>query len=187
MNGGNNSGTDSEPLTQFSDSGIASVLKRNIRVLDLRRAADEEKASTGERIAEAITAFTGSMWSVYLHLAVFGFWLLANAGFVPGLPAWDPSFVTLAMIASVEAIFLSTFVLISQNRMAIASQRRADLDLQINLMAEHEVTKIVALVSAIAEKLDVHTEVDSEIDELKSNVAPEAVLDHIESAEAEKQ
>ena len=62
---------------------------------------------------------------------------------IPGVPRWDPSFVVLAMMASVEAIFLSTFVLISQNRMAAAADKRADLDLQISLLAEHEVTKLV--------------------------------------------
>jgi len=184
MDSSSKAGAGQEQVTEFSGCPLASVLKRNIRVLDLRRAADEKKASTEERIAEAITAFTGSMWSVYLHLALFGFWIVANMGLMPGVPAWDPSFVTLAMIASVEAIFLSTFVLISQNRMAAASQRQADLDLQINLLAEHEVTKVVTLASAIAEKLGVSTEVDREVDELKSDVAPEAVLDHIENAEA---
>ena len=51
------------------------------------------------------------MLFVYLHLAIFGFWIVANVGWVPGVPRWDESFVVLAMIASVETIFLSTFVL----------------------------------------------------------------------------
>ena len=99
------------------------------------------------------------------------------------MPRWDESFVVLAMWASVEAIFLSTFVLISQNRMAAASDKRADLDLQISLLAEDELTKLAALVSAIAKRLDVRTEVDAELDEVKRNIAPEAVLDEIEAAQ----
>lgn len=177
--------TEKDQVTEFSSGPLASVLKRNIHVLDLRRAAEENEASTEERIAEAITVFTGSMWSVYLHLLAFGFWIVANLGVVPGVEPWDPTFVTLAMFASVEAIFLSTFVLISQNRMAAASQRQADLDLQINLLAEHEITKVVTIVSAIAAKLDVRTEVDREVEELKSDVAPETVLDHIQRAQAQ--
>ena len=128
--------------------GLSPVLERNIQSLQLRRQREEEEASFEERIAGAITRFTGSMLFVYLHLAVFGFWIVANLGWVPGVPAWDPSFVVLAMVASVEAIFLSTFVLISQNRMAAAADERADLDLQISLLAEHEVTRLVTLVSA---------------------------------------
>ena len=84
------------------------------------------------------------------------------------------------MVASVEAIFLSTFVLISQNRMAAAADKRDDLDLQINLLSEHEVTKLVALVSAMANKLGVRTDIDHEVEELKQDVAPEVVLDEIE-------
>jgi uncharacterized membrane protein len=84
------------------------------------------------------------------------------------------------MVASVEAIFLSTFVLISQNRMAAAADKRADLDLQINLLAEHEVTKLITMVSAIADHLNINTNVESEVEELKQDVAPEAVLDEIE-------
>jgi uncharacterized membrane protein len=93
----------------------------------------------------------------------------------------DPSFVILAMIASVEAIFPSTFVLIAQNRMAATAERRAELDLQVNLLAEHELTKVIRPVYAIAEHLDVPTEHGPEIEELKTDIAPEAVLDEIES------
>ena len=117
---------------------------------------------------------------VYVHLVVYGFWILANLGLVPGLPIFDPSFVILAMAASVEAIFLSTFILITQNRMSAAAEKRAELDLQISLLAEHEVTKLAALVSAIADRLGIRTEVDAEVEELKEDVAPEAVLDEIE-------
>jgi uncharacterized membrane protein len=110
-------------------SGLSPVLEQNIRALQRRRQQEEKKATAEERVAEAITRFTGSMRFVYLHLAFFGFWIVANFGLIPGVPAWDPSFVVLAMVASVEAIFLSTFVLISQNRMAAAADKRADLDL----------------------------------------------------------
>src|SRR3712207_974194 len=146
--------------------GLSSVLERNIQALQERRQREEAEASAQERIADAITRFTGSMTFVYLHLALFGFWIVANLGWIPGVPQWDPSFVVLAMIASVEAIFLSTFVLISQNRMAAAADKRADLDLQISLLAEHEITKLATLVSAIAEHMGVRTEVDAELDEI---------------------
>jgi uncharacterized membrane protein len=165
--------------------GMSSALERNIQALELRRQREEVEATIEERIAEAITRFTGSMLFVYLHLAFFGFWIVANLGWVPGVPSWDPSFVVLAMMASVEAIFLSTFVLISQNRMSAAADKRADLDLQISLLAEHEVTKLVTLVSAIADRMGVETQIDAELDEIKRDVAPEAVLDEIEAANSQ--
>jgi uncharacterized membrane protein len=163
--------------------GLSPVLERNIRALQERRRREEREASAEERVAEAITRFTGSMRFVYLHLALYGFWIVANLGWVPGVPAWDPSFVVLAMVASVEAIFLSTFVLISQNRMAAAADKRADLDLQVSLLAEHEVTKLATLVAGIADRLGVRTEADPELGEITRDVAPEAVLDELEAAE----
>jgi uncharacterized membrane protein len=101
--------------------------------MEKRRDREESSATFEERIAEAITRFTGSMRFVYLHLILFGLWIIGNLGVVPGVPQFDPSFAMLAMVASVEAIFLSTFILISQNRMTAAADKRADLDLQINL------------------------------------------------------
>jgi uncharacterized membrane protein len=163
--------------------GLSSVLERNIQALTERRRREEAQATPQERIAEAITRFTGSMPFVYIHLAIFGFWIIANLGWIPGVPMWDESFVVLAMWASVEAIFLSTFVLISQNRMAATADKRADLDLQISLLAEHEITKLVTLVSAMADHMGIRTDVDDELQEIQQDVAPEAVLDEIEASE----
>jgi uncharacterized membrane protein len=124
------------------------------------------------------------MLFVYVHLALYGAWIVVNLGVVPGVPTFDPSFVVLAMVASVEAIFLSTFVLISQNRMAAAADKRADLDLHISLLTEHELTKLVELVTALAAKAGVRADADPEIAEIKKDVAPEAVLDEIETKQA---
>ena len=166
--------------------GLGTVLERNIQALKERRTREEAEAGFQERLAQAITRFTGSMGFVYLHLAVFGVWILINLGLVPGVGLFDPSFVILAMVASVEAIFLSTFVLISQNRMAASDAKRAELDLQISLLAEHEITKLVALVSAIADHMRVKTDVDPEVEELKQDVAPDVVLDEIEENQTEQ-
>jgi uncharacterized membrane protein len=161
--------------------GLSTVLARNIETLRERRRRDESQATVQERLAHAVTRFTGSMVFVYLHLALFGFWIVANLGWIPGVPRWDESFGILAMWASVEAIFLSTFVLISQNRMQGTADKRADLDLQISLLAEHEITKLATLVTAIADRLGVHAGVDEELEEIKQDVAPDAVLDEIEN------
>lgn len=161
---------------------LNSSLRRNIDALRRRREDEQANASIEERIAQVITRFTGSMLFVYVHAALYGLWIVANLGWL-GLAPWDPSFVILAMIASVEAIFLSTFILISQNRMAALAERRAELDLQVSLLAEHEITKLVQLVSDIAEKLDVAHHARRDIDEMKQTVAPEAVLDAIEANE----
>ena len=160
---------------------ISAVLDRNINALIQRRAADQKTMSRQERIAQSMTNFAGSMPFVYLHALVFGLWILVNVGWLPVMPAFDPSLVILAMVASVEAIFISTFVLISQNRMALEDDKRADLSLQISLLNEHETTKLIAMVSAIADRLGIDTEVEQhEIEEMKRNVPPEVVMEEIE-------
>jgi uncharacterized membrane protein len=177
-------------------SSLNTALYRNIDALRRQQNEEREQDSVHDRLADAITGFAGSFRFVYLHLALLAFWLAANVGSIPGVSPWDPEFIILGMIASVEAIFLSTFVLISQNRMAIflstfvlISQnrmgeeqgRRAALDLQISLLAEHEVTRLIRQTSAIAGHLGVQT--DEDIEELKRDIAPEAVLTVIQEAE----
>jgi uncharacterized membrane protein len=162
--------------------GLSEALERNIQALAARRAAERAAATRQERLAEAITRFSGSMLFVYLHLALVGGWVTINTG-LTGVRPFDPSFVILATVASVEAIFLSTFVLISQNRMQAAADRRADLDLHISLLTEHEVTKLAELVSAIAERMGLAAARSPEMEEIKQNVVPEAVLDEIEARE----
>lgn len=157
------------------------IVERNIRALLERRAEDEGAKNREGRIADAITRFTGSMRFVYLHLLLFGGWILLNLGLVPSVRPFDPSFVTLAMVASVEAIFLSTFVLISQNRMAALADKRADLDLQVSLLAEHEITRLLRLTAAMAERMGIAEALDPELDELARDVAPETVLERMEA------
>lgn len=172
-----------------SETGeLAGVVRRNIRVLLEAREALQQQRSRQDRVADAITRFTGSIPFVYLHATIFGGWILVNLGHVPFIRPFDPfPFVMLAMIASVEAIFLSTFVLISQNRMAKVADRRADLDLQINLLAEHEITRLLELTDAIAHRLGVtHPAGPGHMDDLKKDVEPKVVLEELEQAARER-
>ena len=173
---------DDGAAARAAPEGMTATLVSNIARLRARAESEEAAAPLSSRFADRITAFTGSMTFVSLHVILYGAWILANLGWIQGAPRFDPSFVILAMEASVEAIFLSTFVLISQNRMAAASQRRAELDLHINLLTEHELTKLADLVARIAERVGV-TETDPEFHEIRKDVAPERVLDAIEGEE----
>ena len=164
---------------------MAGVVERNIRALIAHREQEEKNKSTQDRIADGITRFTGSMTFVYVHIVVFGLWIVTNLGWLPGVPQFDETFVVLAMVASVEAIFLATFVLISQNRMAALADKRADLDLQVSLLAEHEVTRIITLVTEIAKKMGIDASRDPELSELAQDVAPEKVLQKMEETERE--
>lgn len=167
---------------------LAGVVHRNIEALLEVQQQYEEARSKDERAADRITAFVGTMRFVYLHAALFDGWILLNLGVIPGIKPFDPfPFVRLAMWASVEAIFLSTFVLISQNRMMALAEKRSELDLQVSLLAEHEVTRQIHMVDALSRRLGMSEPTDAEIQELKEDVAPEAVLKEIEHAAEERE
>ncbi|RYD75433.1 MAG: DUF1003 domain-containing protein [Verrucomicrobiaceae bacterium] len=175
-----------QPTSRPVQNGMAQVVERNIHALLERRQKEEQKQTRQEWIAGIIARFTGSMTFVYIHGLIYGSWILINSGVVTWVPKFDPSFVILAMVASVEAIFLSTFILITQNRMNVLADRRADLNLQISLLAEHEVTQLVELVSAMAKQMNIQQAANPQLDELKQDVHPETVLDTIEAINTAK-
>lgn len=154
------------------------VLEDNIAKLHQQRERRRSNRSLSERIAGAITAFAGSMRSVIAHILVVSAWTAINLDWTP-LEPFDPTFVILATVASVEALFLSTFILISQNQMTREADERADLNLQITLLSEHEITRLIHLTAAIAARLGIAEANDPHLDELKRDVAPEKVVEKI--------
>jgi uncharacterized membrane protein len=162
------------------NSGATSrVIERNVRAL-VEHAAEQERAkSTGDRIATAISSFAGSMNFVYFHAVAFGLWAAVDMGWVPAIHNFDPSFTKLGTLASVEAIFLATFVLIAQNRMSAQEEIRNHLDVQVSLLDEHETTHILRLVAAMGEKMKIREARDPEIQELLRLVEPQDMIDRI--------
>lgn len=103
----------------------------------------EDRRTVMQKMADWIAEFSGSMAFLVLNGLVFLVWIVANVDLVPGLPAFDPfPFGLLTMAVSLEAIFLSIFVLISQNRMAAKDRIRADIEYDVNLKAELEVAEL---------------------------------------------
>jgi uncharacterized membrane protein len=94
---------------------------------------------------------------------------------------FDPAFADPTMIVSLEAIFLSVFVLVSQNRQSELANRRDELDLKVNLLDEYETTRILKLVRKIAEHIGISLEADLELEELMRDVDPEQLLTKIEN------
>jgi uncharacterized membrane protein len=109
----------------------------------------KEQPST--KLYMPLQTFAGSMLSIYIHLVIYTLWITWNEGLLH-LKPFDPSFLILATFAAIEAIFLSTFILMSQNLMNEEADKRAELDLQVSLLTEHEVTRIMTMLSAIAKK-----------------------------------
>lgn len=123
--------------------------------------------TVSERIADKIAAFTGSMLFVWLHVAWFALWIILNIPWL-GFEPVDPfPFTFLTMIVSLEAIFLSTFILMSENRQAWLADRRARVNLQVDMIAEREVTKLMELVMAIHDHLGIRRPVDPELDNMQ--------------------
>lgn len=147
-----------EPVTSPTPAIEENVnaIKSWDRALLLRR-------SGAERFSDWITTFAAHGWSMLAHAVWFSTWIAINTGVLPLVSAFDPfPFPLLTMIVSLEAIFLALFVLASQNRLAKQSDLRANLDLQIDLLAEREMTSVLQLLQDIAKHLKVETSVTSE-------------------------
>ena len=160
---------------------LAALTQRNIESIAQLETTEAAKRSPADRIADAITCFCGSMAFIYVHLAWFGGWILWH--FVPRLPQalrFDPyPFQFLTFVVSLEAIFLSTFILISQNRQSRIAELRNHLDLQINLLSEQENSKVLAMLEAL---LQYHglVQPDPEVASLAEATAPDMLVEQIE-------
>jgi uncharacterized membrane protein len=150
---------------------LADIIERNIDTMAEVRRAEQANATLQDRLADGLTWFSGNMWFVYVHVVWFGWWIAQNEGWI-GHRVFDPfPFGLLTLIVSLEAIFLATFVLISQNRAAAVADMRADLDLQIDLLAEYEVTQLLTLLRAVGEKVGIDECSTPELVELSRPVA----------------
>jgi uncharacterized membrane protein len=156
-------------------------VEQNIKtIVQLDEAARAQRTAI-DQVVDSITAFCGSLSFVWAHLVWFSLWIVSNLSF--GTAGFDPyPFSLLTLIVSLEAIFLSTFILISQNRDLQLSERRNQLDLQINLLAEQENTKMLTMLQQIADKIGADVTQDPEIEVLEQATQPEKLVEQIERA-----
>src|SRR3954451_11236561 len=145
----------------------------NIQAITALEEQQERGRTLSDRIADAIASFAGTVIFVLLHLVWFGLWAAINLGLLHVAPAFDPyPFQLLCMIVSLEGVLLSTFVLIKQNRMSALADERSHLDLQVSLLAEQEVTKVIQMLQRISTHLGLEAKVmDEEARELGETTA----------------
>lgn len=111
-----------------------------------------EKMSASDKLAVRIADFTGNMAFVWWHVALFALWIVLNL--IAKVHAWDPyPFNFLTMVVSLEAIFLSTFVLIAENREARRNEIREQLDYEVNVKAEKEIQEIKTMIAELRAEL----------------------------------
>lgn len=166
----------------FQKRSADELTERNVELIRQLEEAAKQERSKSDLVAEVIAKFCGSMTFVWVHVAWFGGWIILNS--IPGIKHIDPfPFTFLTLVVSLEAIFLSTFILISQNHDTRINERRNHLDLQINLLSEQENTRMLQLLRAIAEKLECEIPNDPELDILTEEVNPEKVVAQIEQHE----
>ena len=172
---------DSDSDNYHAPATVEELTRRNVETIrQLEKAAKENQTKT-ERIAGLIAAFCGSMTFVWVHVVWFGGWILANC--LPGVSHFDPfPYTFLTLVVSLEAIFLSTFILISQNQETLLTDRRNQLDLQINLLTEQENTKMLQILARIAEKVGAHIDDDPSVSVLEQATRPEKLVKQIMEA-----
>lgn len=159
---------------------LSKIIERNIRTIIRLRLKAADQRGLQDRIADVITSFSGRMIFAYLHIIWFIVWILLNTGSF-GVRPFDPfPYGLLTMIVSLEAIFLSTFVLISQNRFSREAEHRADLAMHIGLLTEHELTRVLQMLDIIQDKLGIANDQDSELADLEMETKPEDVLAEID-------
>jgi uncharacterized membrane protein len=169
----------SQTDANYHKPGSAEELTRNnIEAISKLEHAASAKRTRGDVIADTIADFCGRMTFVWVHIAWFGIWIPINT--LPHIKHFDPfPFQFLTLVVSLEAIFLTTFVMISQNRQGRIADRRNHLDLQINLLAEQENSKMLAMLEAIMTHLDV-PEDDPEVRILEEATRPDMMMEQIQ-------
>ena len=140
-----------------------------------------ERRNFSEKFADGLVRWFGSINFIILNLVIFLLWIAWNLDLIPGVKPFDPfPFILLTMVVSLEAIFLSVFVLLSQNRESRISDLREEIDLQINMIAEQEITKVIHLLAYLMRHLNVPYEKDPELKNMMKPLDTEEIRRQLE-------
>ena len=171
---------------RFKDSSktTAKTVQRNIEAVHRVRSEAAQSRRRDQVFVDKVTAFAGSTASLYAHILFYGSCILSYlCGPIFGFYIFRENLSTLGIVASLEALFLSVFVLINQKHMNALERRNSDLHLQMSMLAEHEVTKIAQLTDLIAKHLGVSTHSVADLETVKKDIDPQQILDQISTHE----
>jgi uncharacterized membrane protein len=180
--------TTSEPrcdkARHHGANSVEELTRRNVEAIHRLENETQRPEGALDAVADKVSAFCGSTPFLWIHVLWFAAWIGGNLGF--GARAFDPyPFTFLTLVVSLEAIFLSSFILISQNRASRVSERRNELDLQINLLTEQENTKMLELLQRISSAVGVTDHGDPSLDALEQATRPDKLAEQIDRAAQE--
>lgn len=149
-----------EEFVEADSVAAADPMAYNVEAIAKLEEKELHRRTTGEKVADFFVSFIGSMPFLVFHVAGFAAWFMVNLDAVPGVAAFDPfPFGILTLIVSSEGVFLAIFILISQNRMTRQSDKRAHLDLQVNMLTEQEMTMMLRMQQRLCEHFGVDVDV----------------------------
>jgi uncharacterized membrane protein len=161
---------------------VEELTRRNVERVLAVEAADQQKATTADRVANAITRFSGSITFALINVLLVGGWVILNLRLSKSERIDPFPFELLTLALSVEAILLGIFILMSQNQAERASEKRVQLDLQLTLLSEQENTKMLLMLEQIGHAVGAETIEDADVDVLAQPTQPEAVAEQIDRA-----
>ena len=169
-----------------TDAEASEITRRNVRTVRELEELAVADPTVADRIGSFVARFAGSIYFALVHAVLVAIWIAVNS--IPGLPHWDPyPFTLLTMWASLEGVFIASFILIAQNYAMRLSERRAQLDLQVNLLAEQEATKALKLLEAVAQKVGAQCGEDAEVAALAEATRLETLAKQIDETEKEEE
>lgn len=165
----------------FLDSLFGDNEEPKRKIFQSIKAKADAKRTTIEIVADWMTAHFGSMTFLLINTLFFVFWILINTNQIEFLSPFDPfPFNLLTTFVSLEAIFLAIFVLISQNRNSKVDDLREETHLQINLIAEKEITKLMKMMAIVLERQGVDLSQDPELKKLLRPISEEEIEKRLE-------
>lgn len=159
--------------------------RESLRTVDIFAQKMSDRRSFSQRAADFLTNYFGRMWFLVANAIFFLLWVSLNSGLIPSFPAFDPfPYFLLTTFVSLEAILLSVTVLISENRAARVAELREEMDFQVNVQAEREITKILHMVDEIRTSLKLNSKHDPELAAMKEAIDVEKLGEEIEQGMA---
>lgn len=154
---------------------------RNVEEIARLERETARERSLADRVADVVARSAGTLGFVLAHAALIAAWIAVNTGAIPAVPAFDPfPFGLLGGMFSLEGVLLAAFVLIKQNRMSARAEERSHLDLQISLLAEQEVSKIIEMLERLSRAQGVERQVvDEDAEEMAETTAVGRLAHHL--------